>query len=205
MKDLEQLENAGDSVNDYMLMLSLPAVLHGKVKEIKKEFSEKFAAPAALWGNTDIAIVTFRQPVSLEEKILEKIKMICESLPYFKLNLRGFNSYPTHNIHFQVESKKSVHELVKEFRRLQEILKFKKELKPHFLDNPNITLASRLLPWQYEKAWLEFQHRHFYASFIADQVKCLRKRQDENTFEVAGHFRFLNLPLATIPGTLFKT
>ena len=42
-----------------------------------------------------------------------------------------------------------------------------KDNKPHFMNDPHLTVARKLLPWQYEKGWLDYSHRHFTGRFIA--------------------------------------
>ncbi len=66
--------------------------------------------------------------------------------------------------------------LVKEVRQLQRLLKYDKDRKPHFIDEPFITIASRLQPWQYEQGWLEYSHRQFTGRFLADGMLLLKKK-----------------------------
>ncbi len=72
-----------------------------------------------------------------------------------------------------------------------------------FMIDPHITIARKLLPWQYEKGWQEFSPRHFTGSFIADSMLLLRRYEDEKYFQIAQRFEFMNLPVATKQGELF--
>ncbi len=78
-----------------------------------------------------------------------------------------------------------------------------KDIKPHFIEESNLTIARKLVPWQYEKAWLEYSHRHFTGRFIADSMLLLKRPVDEMKYQIVKRFEFMNLPVATKQGSLF--
>lgn len=61
-------------------------------------------------------------------------------------------------------------------------MKLDTENKPHFMNEPHVTIARKLKPWQYEQGCLEFSHHHFTGKFIADKMMLLRKRAGEYKF-----------------------
>ncbi len=83
------------------------------------------------------------------------------------------------------------------------MLKMDKDHKPHFIDDPFITIARKLLPWQYEKGWLEYSHRNFTGRFIADSMLLLKRREGEKAYQIVQRFEFLNLPVSIKQGALF--
>jgi hypothetical protein len=78
-----------------------------------------------------------------------------------------------------------------------------KENKPHFINDPYIAVARRLLPWQYEQGWLDYSHRHFTGRFIADSMLLLKRRVGNKSYQIVQRFQFMNLPVATRQGELF--
>ena len=66
-----------------------------------------------------------------------------------------------------------------------------------------MTIARRLLPWQYEKGWLEYSHKHFMGKFIADGMLLLKRPVGELKYEIVQRFEFQNLPVNTTQGELF--
>ena len=78
-----------------------------------------------------------------------------------------------------------------------------KDNKPHFIDDPHITIARKLLPWQYEKGWLDYSHRHFTGRFIADAMLLLKRRVGNKAYQIVQRFEFMNLPVTTKQGDLF--
>ena len=121
----------------------------------------------------------------------------------FKVELKDFGSYPSHTLYINMISKEPVKNLVREIRVAQRLMKLNDDKKPHFFDEPNITIARKLLPWQYEKGWLDFSNRHFSGRFIADAMLLLKRKSGDKTYQVAERFEFMNLPVETRQGELF--
>jgi hypothetical protein len=85
-----------------------------------------------------------------------------------------------------------------------------KEKKPHFIDNPHLTVGRSLLPWQYEQSWNEYQHKRFTGYFIAKSMSLLRRplaiqpdgKIIPGKYQNVMQFNFINLP-GTKQGELF--
>jgi hypothetical protein len=82
-------------------------------------------------------------------------------------------------------------------------MKLDKDNKPHFIDEPNLIIARKLLPWQFEKGWQEYSHKSFTGRFIADSMLLLKRRQGDKAWQIAERFAFQNLPVAIRQGELF--
>jgi hypothetical protein len=82
-------------------------------------------------------------------------------------------------------------------------MKLNNDNKPHFILEPYVTIARRLLPWQYEKGWLEYSHKNFTGRFIADGMLLLKRPVGTLKYEIAKRFEFENLPVAIKQGDLF--
>ncbi len=82
-------------------------------------------------------------------------------------------------------------------------MKLNDDNKPHFIMEPHLTIARKLKPWQYEKGWLEYSHKHFAGRFIADSMVLLKRPVGEMKYQVVERFTFQNLPIAIRQGQLF--
>ena len=193
----------GYRYNEYMLVLSPHEELWNKILKVKKEFHEAYDAPTALWGKPHIALTSFIQFEMMEEKIVNSLKTIGMGYTPFKVELKDFGSFPSHTIFINIESKQQVQNLVKELKSTQRLLTLNKENKPRFLDNPSITIAGKLLPWQYEKGWNEYSHRHFTGRFIADGMLLIKRKVGDKAYQIVQRFEFMNLPVTTRQGELF--
>jgi len=170
---------------------------------IKKEFYESYQAPAAMGGKPHLTLVRFTQLALMEERIVQRLRIIAMGYCPFKVELKDFGSFPSHSIFINVISKLPIRGLVKEIRDIQRLMKPDKEHKPHFIDEPNLIIARKLLPWQYEKGWLEYSNKSFTGRFIADSMLLLKRREDARAWQIAERFAFQNMPVATRQGDLF--
>lgn len=187
---------------EYLLVLSPHEELWNKVMKVKDEFAQKYQAPSALWGKPHIPLVKFVQLQMMEERITNRFRMIGMAMPAFKVELKDFGSFPTHSIHINVDNKTAIQMLVKTMRQALPLIKTK-DHKPHFIDDPHLTIVRQLLPWQYEKGWLEYSHKHFTGRFIAKEMLLLRRPDGMKAYQTAARFEFLNMPVVTKQGALF--
>jgi 2'-5' RNA ligase len=185
-----------------MLVLQPHQDLKKKIMQIKKDFADKYQAPSAEWVKPHLPLVRFSQMQMMEERIMNRLKMIAMAMPAFKVELKDFGSFPSHTIYINVDTKVAIQMLVKGLKSAQSLLKTK-EVKPHFIENSHLTIARQLLPWQYEKGWLEYSHRHFTGRFIAKEMVLLRKQEGMKAYQPVQRFEFLNMPVVTTQGALF--
>lgn len=194
----------GYRINEYQLVLSPHEDLRERIKSIKEEFRTNYRVAAGASGRPHITLARFFQYAMMEERILNRLKAVAMGYHGFKVELKDFGSLPSHSIFINVVTKEPIKELVRSVKPFQQLLKLNSENKPWFPDEPHITIARKLLPWQYEKAWLEYSHRHFTGRFIADRMLLLRRKVGEQAYQIAAAFEFMNLPVNTKQGELFN-
>lgn len=192
----------GYQLCEYMVALQPHEELWNKILKVKKEFAASFDAPSAEWGKPQVVLARFTQLQLMEERIINRLKMVAMALPAFKVELKDFGSFPSHTIYINVGSKVPLQMVVKHLKTAQLLLKTK-EHKPQFIDEFFITIARQLLPWQYEKGWLAYSHKHFTGRFIANNMLLLRRKEGEKSYKTIDNFSFLNMPVVTTQGQLF--
>jgi 2'-5' RNA ligase len=194
----------GYRVYEYLVVLSPHEELGSRIMKVKEEFAAKYKMENAGRGKTYIPLVTFTQYAMMEERIINRLRTVAMGFPPFKVELKNFGSFPAHTIYINVTSKLPVQQLVKEIRAAsQRLMKLNDDNKPHFILEPHLTIAGKLKPWQYEKGWLEYSHKHFTGRFIADSMILLKRLAGEKKFHLAGKFKFQHLPVVTKQGELF--
>jgi 2'-5' RNA ligase len=198
----EMMTLPGYRMCEYMLVVQPHEELWNKIMQLKKEFAATYEAPSAEWGKPQITVARFSQLQLMEERVINRLKTIAMAMPAFKVELKDFGSFPSHTLYINVESKTPLQLLVKHIKTAQGLLKTK-EQKPHFMDDFFITIARQLLPWQYEKSWLEFSAKHFTARFIAKNMLLLRRFEGDKSYKAIDQFEFLNMPVVTTQGALF--
>ncbi len=139
------------AINEYQLILNPHEELRTRVLQLRAAFSEGYQAPT-LAGKPHVTLVRFTQLVLMEERILQRLRTIAMGFCPFKVELKDFGSLPTHSIFINVISKLPIRGLVTEIRDVQRLMKLDKENKPHFLDEPNLLIARKLLPGSMRRA-----------------------------------------------------
>ncbi len=194
----------GYRVNDYQLVLVPHQELWNRVQAVRQGFYDTYKAEGGRWDKPHLLLATFQQYEMMEERIIHRINMVAMEQYPFKIELRDFGSFPNHTIYINIPTKIPVQSLVKNIRReAGRLMKLNEEHKPHFISEPHLSIARKLKPWQYEKGWLEYSHRHFTGRFIADHLVMLRRLAGEKHYHVARRFEFQNLPVLTRQGELF--
>ncbi|MEN9569604.1 MAG: hypothetical protein RL172_835 [Bacteroidota bacterium] len=194
----------GYRVMEYLLVLNPHEELRNKILAVKNDFFDKYKAETARWGKPHITLVNFLQYQLMEDRLVNRLHAIAMGQCPIKVALKDYGSFPSHTIYINITSKLPIQGLVKEVRsQAQRLMKLNEDNKPHFILEPHLTIARRLLPWQYEQGWLEYSHRHFTGSFIADAMLLLKRPLGEQQYQIVQRFAFENLPVNTRQGELF--
>lgn len=188
---------------EYRIILQPHEDLCDKINAIKKLFAETFELPVYRYAKPDITLVRFTQYEMMEEKIIHRLQNIAAAIKPFAIELKDFGSFPTHSIFINVATKTNIVALVKEIKSIQKLMKLDDEHKPHFITEPYISIAAKLLPWQYEKAWLEYSNTAFTAMFVANEILLVKRKVGEKKYQTVKHFQFLNQKISVKQTALF--
>jgi len=102
-----------------------------------------------------------------------------------------------------ITTKVPIVNMVKELKSVQRLMKADPAHEPHFINDPYVAIARKLLPWQYEKSWIEYEHKHFHGRFIANHVLLLKRRENTKMWKTANRFDFENIKTDVKQGALF--
>ena len=194
----------GYRIFEYLLVLNPHEELRNKIMKVKREFYDEYKATTALGGRPNLILANFLQYEMMEERLVNRLKVVAMGFHPIKVELKDYGSFPSHTIYINVISKVPVQTLVKEVRKeTQRLMKLNDDNKPHFILEPHVTIARKLQPWQYEKGWLEYSNKNFTGRFIADGMLLLKRPLDEKKYQVVQRFEFQNLPVTTRQGELF--
>ena len=194
----------GYGIYEYQLVLLPHEELRNKITAVKNEFYQKYKVENARWGKPQLTLVNYVQYEMIEERIMNHLKIISMGFQPVKIELKDYGSFPSHTIYINITTKAPLQNLVKQIRtETQRLMKLNDDNKPNFILEPHLTMARKLLPWQYEQGWLEYSHKHFTGRFIADGMLLLKRPVGEMKYQIAKRFEFQNLPVATKQGELF--
>jgi 2'-5' RNA ligase len=194
----------GYKIYEYLLVLNPHEALRDKIMEVKQHFFDTYQNASAIYGKPHLTLANFVQYGMMEQRLVNRLEILAMGCPPIKVELKDYGSFPAHTIYINVTSKVPIQQLVKNIRAdAQRLMKLNDDNKPHFIMEPHLTIARKLQPWQYEKGWLEFSHRHFTGRFIADGMLLLKRPVGEMKYQIVQRFEFQNLPVSTVQGDLF--
>ena len=209
LQSISAVTMPGYKIYEYLLVVVPHEELGNRISELKKIFAVDYQSENAKWGKPQVTLVNFMQYEMMEERIINRLRLISMANSPFKVELKNFGSFPSHTIYINVTSKLPLQHLVKTIRHeAQRLMKLNDDNKPHFILEPHITIARKLQPWQYEKAWLEYSHKNFTGKFIAGSMILLKKPVGETDghlmkYHTVQRFEFQNMPVTTKQGDLF--
>jgi 2'-5' RNA ligase len=192
----------GYILNDYKLVIPLPEAMEQKIHGIRKDFGETYQHKAE-GGRPHLTLLMFSQLEMMEERIVQRLKTIGMAGKPFKLEMKDYGSYPSHTIFINVVTKEPVKQLMRSVKEIQRLLRTDNEHKAHFLNDPMISIARKLKPWQYEKSWLEYTHRQFTGKCIADAMLLLKRREGTLSWQIVRRFEFEGIQVASQQQELF--
>ncbi len=194
----------GYRISEYVLLLQPHEELRNRIMKVKEEFAEKYQAFAAARSKPHITLVRFNAWNMAEERLLYRLRDIAMGVTPFRVELKDYGAFPSHTIYIEVSTKVSVQKLVKELRPVQRLMKADPAVTPHFITEPHLTIARKLLPWQFEKGWLEYAHLHFSGRMVADSMLLLRRPAGApGAYQIVERLEFRDMPVTTRQGELF--
>ncbi len=180
------------TVNEYVLVMQPHEDLHHKIMDIKKQFADTYNCAQALYSKPNITLLRFEQINILEPKIIQHLQKLVAPLMPFMVTLDGFGNHPSHSLFIKVTSTTKITELIKLLKPIQSLLQYNKEQKPHFIAEPNISIARKLLPWQYEQSWKHYAHVPLSAHFMATQLVLLKRTSKTEAYSIAAKISLSN-------------
>ena len=194
----------GYRLHEYKIIVTPHQDLENKIMKVRNDFAETFKTGVAVGGRPHLVLAHFHQYALNQERITNRLQQIAMGYPPFKVELRDFGSFPAHSIFINATSKLPLQGLVKEIRTgAQRLMKLDEEHKPWFSHEPNFIIGRKLLPWQYEKGWELYQHKHFTARFIADAFLLLKRPAGTKSFQIVQRFSLENMIVGARQGQLF--
>ena len=197
----------GYQIYEYLLVLSPHKDLWDKIIEIKMKFADDYKSDHARWGKPHVTLANFLQYEMMQERLINRLKIVAMGTTPFKIELKDFGSFPSHTIYINLVTKIPIQNLVKNIRHeSNRLMTLNKDNKPYFgTEQPHLTIARKLQPWQYEKGWLEYSNQSFTGRFIAGEMLLLGRPVSEMKYRIVERFEFKNLPGSSFgQGNLFN-
>src|SRR5260221_14753534 len=107
----------GYRINEYLLILLPHRELRDKIHHIQQHFTEKYSVPVSLSSKPNIPLVRFTQYEMMEERLLNKLKLIAMEYHPVKIELSNYGGFPSHTLFINVITKGPIQDLIKLVRK----------------------------------------------------------------------------------------
>ena len=159
--------------NWYLIAVTPPAETAEEIDQLRKEFAEKYACQRALKPPVHL---TLSEPFEIRQELEPKLMRLLTGIGLhqmpFEQSLNGFGHFGKEVIYIKADQHEKLMSLKKEIRRhIRKRFghKDRHSFKPHY------TIAYRDLSEEmYTKAYEEYQHREFSASYLCETITLLR-------------------------------
>lgn len=203
MSEEDIMKMPGYQYYEYMLVLQPHEELRNKISTARKDFSDAYQSISATGGKPNVLIAKFTVWQMMEEKILNRLKVIGMGFAPFKAQIKDYGSFPSHTIYLNFTTVIPVRTLVSEIKKIKRLLK-SPDHDPFFTTDPYIPIARKIKSSDYDEAWKEYSTKNFTGSFIAESMLLLKRREGEKSYQVLQRLEFMNLPVITRQGSLFS-
>jgi hypothetical protein len=197
-----ELHMPGYRINEYRLVIPISTALQDRIQHLRKELYEKNKLSFPFQLKPSLTVATFHAYAHVEERLTDRLQQIALGLNPFKVEMQNFSAYPTHTIYIDVPTRQPFHEVVRELKAIRSLIKVP-EHEPHFIKEPHLLIAHKLKPFQFNKMWMECEHKQFTGRCIADNLLLLKKSHISNRYEVVKSMEFMSLPVLVRQGELF--
>jgi len=188
---------------EYKLVLPLPEALKQRINSVKQQAAQLCPHPTAFRAPCNLALANFTTWDMMEAKLLPKLRTLAATTTPFSVRLHNYGSLPGRNVHIMASAGKPVTELLAALRGLQKLMKAGPDQTPYFAQAPQVVVATRLLPWQYDKLWQHFEKRQFNSSFVSNHLLLLKREPGTMPWQICERLTFDNQPHAVVQPSLF--
>ena len=193
---------------EYLVTITPSASICLDIMKMKHQCMVDYNWHWAIKSHPHITLSNFIQPLSYENRIINRYKSLASSATPFTIYLSGFGCFPAHTIYVDLAYNEQIFEIAKNIKLFTPTI-FKKirDYRPHVVSEPHVTIAKGILEAEFYKAWPTWEKKEYRAQFMADRVQVLRRPFSEiqQKYEVIGDFPFAGLGFVNPQLKCFET
>ena len=166
-----------ESAHEYLLLIEPKGNAEQKTNEIKCVFGRDYKCAMAT-SKPHITVAYFLLVGRrMEARVLKYLTRFLSSCKPFDLEIDGFDHFLTHTIFLKVNDNDSIKTLVKDIRKkFRKYLMPDEKFPPFFCTTPHLTIARRMAPEQFNKAWPIWQNHELKVSFNVNELVLIKRR-----------------------------
>jgi hypothetical protein len=162
----------GSVSNEYLLVAYPDKTVREKVLQEINDFNNAYGLKPS-HSNPYIIISNFFAREGMEDTLIRWLQRICSQAQGFELSLNNYSGFPAHSIYLRVQDSSPVKQFVKQLVVMND---FVQPATSGISKRPHIMIGSKLNTETYERALIDYSHKHFHETFHVKELVLLKRK-----------------------------
>jgi 2'-5' RNA ligase len=176
---------------EYLLVAHPPEEVYDQIKKEKEYFSSEFNVSVAKKTFPHITVANFLAREEMEETIIRYMRRIFSTQKSFGVVLNNYSGFPEHTVFARVQDHQPFKQLASSLKVIDQYVKSNGCPPAKLIAHPHLTIARRLQKDVYDKAMFDYSRKIFHASFHADELILLKRKNQFEKCKTANVFKLL--------------
>lgn len=173
---------------EYQLVINPDASVNEKVKAETTQLYDDYQQKAAVQNKSHITIARFLAREAMESILLRWIQRICDQQPHFQVTLNNYSGFPPDTIYLRVQDPAPFTSLAHQLKGVDDWIQSSGCPPITVVTKPYLSIARQLPEPVYTKAMFSYSQRIFHESFMATELRLLRKEHPFATCKMINVF-----------------
>lgn len=175
---------------EYLLVVDPGMLVQDKVVAEQQEFYDEFREKAVLRSGAHIIVASFLAREEMEGTLIRWIQRICDQVNPFRVTLNNYSGFPPHTIYLRVQDPMPFLYLNQQLKAVDELVRSSSCPPVRLMGKPHLGIARRLPEPVYTKAMFCYSQKTFHESFVAHELRLLRREHQFDDCKMVNKFPF---------------
>jgi len=166
---------AAAGLYEYLLIVNPDVAVQEKVKVEKEQLQEEYPQRSDLHTQSHIIVARFFAREAMEATLMRWIQRICDQQPQFLVTLNNYSGFPPGTIYLRVQDPGPFASLAHQLKGVDDWIQSSYCPAMNVVSKPYLSIARQLPEPQYTQAMFSYSQRTFHESFMATELRLLRK------------------------------
>ena len=173
---------------EYQLVINPDAAVNEKVRAEKEQLCDDYQQKAGSYAKSHITIARFLAREAMEATLLRWIQRICDQQLQFLVTLNNYSGFPPDTIYLRIQDPAPFISLAHQLKGVDDWIQSSSCPPISVVTKPYLSIARQLPEPVYTKAMFSYSQRIFHESFMATELRLLRKEHPFDTCKMINVF-----------------
>ena len=183
---------------EYLLVVHPPVEVYDKIKKEKEYFSSEYNVNIAKKTLPHITVANFLAREDMEETLIRYMQRIFSMHTSFWVSLNNYSGFPEHTVFARVQDHQPFKQLAASLKVVDQYVRNNGCPPAKLIKHPHLSIARRLQQNIYEKAMFEYSRKTLHASFEANELVLLKRKNQFDKCKTVSVFKLPNSPMSSL-------